>query len=286
MRFITYQSDGGVGVAVKTDEDSYRGLLESQAGFPGDLKSLLAQGEMALLDAGQRLLDNPPLDMRQSQILPPIPNPDKIICVGLNYADHTAESPYDQPDYPTIFPRYASTLVGHDAAIVRPRVSEQLDYEGELVAVIGTGGRNISRAQALEHVAGYALFNDASVRDYQFKSPQWTMGKNFDSTGAFGPELVTTDELPPGCRGLRLTTRLNGDIVQDAPIDDLLFDVATLIDIVSEVMTLTPGDLLVTGTPAGVGFARKPPLWMRPGDSCEIEVRGIGLLRNPVIGEE
>jgi len=217
--------------------------------------------------------------------LPPIPNPEKIICVGLNYLDHTSESGFVQPDYPTLFTRVNSSLVGDGAPIVRPTVSDQLDYEGELVAVIGRGGRHIKKADALDHVAGYSIFNDASIRDYQFKTPQWTVGKNFDGTGAFGPVFVTADELPDGCKGLKLETRLNGMTVQSAPIASMVFDVASQIEIISAAITLAPGDLLVTGTPSGVGLARKPPLWMKPGDICEVEIEGIGVLRNPILDE-
>jgi acylpyruvate hydrolase len=161
-------------------------------------------------------------------------------------------------------------------------VSTQLDYEGEMVAVIGKGGRHISEARALDHVAGYSIFNDASIRDFQTKAPQWTVGKNFDGTGAFGPIFVTADELPPGGKGLRIQTRLNGQIVQNASTDDMIFDVVSLISIISEAITLEPGDILVTGTPSGVGFARKPPLFMKHGDICEVELEGIGILSNVV----
>jgi acylpyruvate hydrolase len=231
------------------------------------------------------LLSGDAIGMSSVHRLPPIPNPEKIICVGLNYLDHTNESGFVQPDYPTLFTRVNSSLVGDGAPIIRPNVSEQLDYEGELVAVIGRGGRHIKRADALDHVAGYSIFNDASIRDYQFKTPQWTVGKNFDGTGAFGPVFVTADELPDGCKGLILETRLNGMTVQSAPIASMVFDVASQIEIISAAITLAPGDLLVTGTPSGVGLARKPPLWMKPGDICEVEIEGIGVLRNPILDE-
>jgi 2-keto-4-pentenoate hydratase/2-oxohepta-3-ene-1,7-dioic acid hydratase in catechol pathway len=231
------------------------------------------------------LLSGDAIDMSSVLHLPPIPNPEKIICAGLNYLDHTSESGFVQPDYPTLFTRVNSSLVGDGAPIIRPNVSEQLDYEGELVAVIGRGGRHIKKADALDHVAGYSIFNDASIRDYQFKTPQWTVGKNFDGTGAFGPVFVTADELPGGCKGLKLETRLNGMTVQSASIASMVFDVASQIEIISAAITLAPGDLLVTGTPAGVGLARKPPLWMKPGDICEVEIEGIGVLRNPILDE-
>ena len=242
-------------------------------------------GGNRLSDAAAVLARAKPVDLDRVTLLPVLSNPGKIICVGLNYADHSAESGFKQPDYPTLFGRFNSSLIAHGAPIVRPKLSEQLDYEGELVAVIGKGGKYITKAQALDHVAGYSIFNDASIRDYQFKSPQWTMGKNFDDTGAFGPALVTADELPPGCLGLKLVTRLNGRVVQSAMIDDMVFDVATQIALVSEAITLSPGDIFVTGTPSGVGLARKPPLWMKHGDICEVEIDQLGILRNPVVDQ-
>src|SRR5687768_7075629 len=177
MRFISFRSGSEDGLAVRVGEGAYRGVTRGSSAFPGDLKQLLTEGEAALSRAEVRLRDCPLIDLQSVQLQPPLPAPDKIMCVGLNYADHSAESGFQQPAYPTIFARYASSLVAHGAPIVRPKVSEQLDYEGELVAVIGKGGRHIDRAQALDHVAGYSLFNDASIRDYQFKSPQWIMGK-------------------------------------------------------------------------------------------------------------
>lgn len=168
---------------------------------------------------------------------------------------------------------------------MRPKISIQLDFEGELALVIGRGGRHIGKDKALQHVAGYSIFNDVSIRDYQTKSPQWTVGKNFDGTGAFGPALVSADTLPPGCAGLSLTTRLNGEVMQSANTRDMIFDVASLIATISEAMTLVPGDVIVSGTPAGIGWARKPPVFMQAGDICEVEIEGIGLLRNPVVNE-
>jgi acylpyruvate hydrolase len=209
----------------------------------------------------------------------------KIICIGLNYSAHADEGGFQPPDYPAVFTRFNSSLIGHRAPLVRPRVSDKFDYEGELVVVIGRGGRAISKDAALSHVIGYSIFNDASVRDYQMKSTQWTIGKNFDGTGAFGPHLVTADELPAGATGLRLQTRLNGKVVQDASTAELIFDVKTLISILSEAFTLESGDIIVSGTPSGVGFARKPPLWMKAGDVCEVEIEGVGALVNPVADE-
>lgn len=282
MRFITYLAAEGEGIAIATSA-GYRGAPVRSLG--ADLKRLLARGGDALSEAAERLSKSEVVDVEEVQLLPPIPAPDKIICIGLNYADHSKESGFEPPTYPTVFARYATSLVSHGSAIVRPNCSNQLDYEGELAVIIGRGGRHISEADALDHVGGYAIFNDGSIRDYQFKSPQWTMGKTFDRTGGFGPELVTPDELPPGCKGLRLETRLNGEVVQSASTDELIFDVARLISILSEAITLSPGDVIVSGTPAGVGLARKPPLWMKPGDICEVAVERVGRLINPIAQE-
>ncbi len=264
MRFMAFRGARGRGLAAEGHGDA-RGLAEGDAGFPGHLDALVAAGPDALRAAYDRLRGGEAVDPDAVEVLPPFARPGKIICVGLNYSDHSAESGFKQPDYPTLFGRFNTSMIGHGAPMIRPRVSEQLDYEGELVAVVGQGGRHIAKAAALGHVAGYTICNEGSVRDYQFKAPQWTMGKNFDGTGAFGPVFVTADELPPGCKGLRLQTRLNGQVVQDASTDDMVFDVETLVSVISEAITLEPGDLIVTGTPSGVGLARKPQLWMKPG---------------------
>ncbi|TIX73416.1 MAG: fumarylacetoacetate hydrolase family protein, partial [Mesorhizobium sp.] len=235
-----------------------------------------------LSKAEAMLADAPTISLEAVEMLPPIANPEKIVCVGLNYRDHSTESGFKQPDFPTIFGRFNSSLIAHGDPMVRPEVSDQLDYEGELVAIIGKTARDVAESDSLDHVIGYSIFNDGSIRDYQFKAPQWTPGKNFDDTGAFGPWFVTAEELPAGCEGLRLTTRLNGQIVQDASISDMVFSVAKLVSILSSFMTLVPGDVIVTGTPSGVGAARKPPLFMRDGDVCEVEIEGIGKLVNPI----
>lgn len=278
MRYVSFVSGQQAGLAVRDGTELFDlGAI--------DLGKVLADGPQALAALAQAPRGKR-LDQAGLRFRPPIARPPKVVCVGLNYVDHAAESPYkDVPSYPAIFPRFASSLIGHGEAIVRPTVSTQLDFEGELVAVIGRGGRHISRAAALDHVAGYSIFNDGSLRDYQFKSPQWTVGKNFDDTGAFGPEFVTADELPSGGKGLKIETRLNGQVVQSANTNDLVFPLADLIYYLSEAITLEPGDLIVTGTPAGVGFARKPPLFMKDGDICEVEIEGLGLLRNPVRDE-
>jgi len=285
MRFAAFTLNGSVGLAARNTDGALFGLTEAQPNYPSGLDRLIEQGTEALASAHARLLAGARIDLERARLLPPLPRPGKIICVGLNYRDHSAESGFKQPDYPTLFARFPSSLIGDGAPMVRPRLSEQLDYEGELVAVIGRGGRHIEKSKALDHVVGYSIFNDGSVRDYQMKTPQWTTGKNFDGTGPFGPCLVTADELPPGCKGLGLRTRLNGKIVQSAAIDDMVFDVATLVSVISEAMTLEAGDVIVTGTPSGVGLGRKPPLWMKPGDRIEVEIDQIGVLSNPIVEE-
>ncbi len=285
MRFISFQLGSERGVGIQQQNGTLTGLTVSDPGYPGHLDDLVAAGMPALGKAGSVLSKGRELATQALTFLPPLGQPRKIICVGLNYREHSKESGFKQPDYPALFARFASSLIGHQANMVAPDFSDTLDFEGELVAVIGTGGRFIPESTALDHVVGYSIFNDGSVREYQFKSPQWTMGKNFDDTGAFGPAFVTADELPLGARGLKLETRLNGQVVQSASTDDLVFDVATLVSMISEGITLEPGDLIVTGTPSGVGHSRTPKLYMRPGDICEVEIERVGVLRNTVVAQ-
>jgi acylpyruvate hydrolase len=286
MRFVTFKSNGVRGTGVVDAAGAMRGLLAGDKKFPGSLDQLVAGGVQALGAAGKDLATGTLFDPQQVELLPPLMASAKIICIGLNYSAHADEGGFQPPDYPAVFTRFNSSLIGHRAPLVRPKVSDKFDYEGELVVVIGRGGRAISKDAALSHVIGYSIFNDASVRDYQMKSTQWTIGKNFDGTGAFGPHLVTADELPSGASGLRLQTRLNGKVVQDASTAELIFDVKTLISLMSEAFTLEAGDIIVSGTPSGVGFARKPPLWMKAGDVCEVEIEGVGTLVNPVADED
>ena len=278
MRFVAYLRNGVAALAaLKGDR-----LFGLESAGPTDLTALLAGGDAALKQASDALLAGVELDAGTIEYLPPFPFPEKIICVGLNYRDHAAESGFKAPDYPALFGRFPSSLIGHKAQMIRPKVSELLDYEGELVAVIGKPGRNIPQERALEHVAGYSVFNDGSIRDYQFKSAQWMIGKNFDATGAFGPSFVTSDELSAGAKGLRLQTRLNGTVMQEANTTDMIFDVETLVSLLSDVCELKPGDVIVAGTPSGVGAARDPKIFMKPGDVCEVEIEGIGLLSNTI----
>jgi 2-keto-4-pentenoate hydratase/2-oxohepta-3-ene-1,7-dioic acid hydratase in catechol pathway len=255
-------------------------------GMPSTLDELLRQGDSGLRDArdaSARAKSRRPL--AGLRLLPPVQNPAKAFAIGLNYVDHATESKFEPPKHPVIFQRYRSSWVAHGESLVRPKVSTQFDYEAEFVAVIGKAGRYIARDKALEHVAGYSLFNDGSIRDYQFRSGQWLWGKNFDRSGSFGPELVTADELPPGAAGLRLQCRLNGEVMQNANTSDMIFDVAALIAACSEGMALEPGDIIITGTPSGVGLARKPQVWIQAGDLCEVELEGIGVLSNRVVDD-
>lgn len=260
--------------------------LPIEAGANPGLFELLGEGEAALREAASAIQRRGiPMEETTIRYLPLVSPNAKVICIGLNYVDHTEESNFKQPDYPTIFSRFPSSMIGHLESIMLPRCSSHLDFEGEMAVYIGKGGRHIPRARALDHVAGYSVCNDASIRDYQFRTPQWTIGKNFDGTGPLGPTFVSADELPAGGAGLSIASRLNGEVVQAANTRDMVFDVATLIALISEVMTLAPGDVIVSGTPAGVGFARKPPLWMKHGDWVEVEIEGVGLLRNPIQNE-
>jgi len=277
MRFVQFKKGAQTWLGL-VEGERVRALgpasLDDLIGGGTDLKSFAHEAD------AQGYVDVAGLDF-----LPPLTRPRKIVCVGLNYADHTKESKYEQPAYPTLFLRVNTSLVAHNQAIVRPRISDSLDYEGEVAVVLKSGGRHIRKSEALSHVADYSLFNDGSVREYQFKSPQWTVGKNFDSTGAFGPVLLTPDELPWGARGLRLETRLNGAVVQSASTDEMIFDVESLISTVSEAITLEAGDVIVTGTPSGIGWAREPKLLMKPGDVCEVALEGFMTLRNPIADE-
>jgi acylpyruvate hydrolase len=280
MRMVHFEKGGVPGIAAD-DGSGWHGLMQRESGFPGTLPELIAHGA-DLLRAGRELLPMHAVDLNAVRILPPVPKPPKILCVGLNYDDHLEESGLKKPVYPEIFARFATSLLAHGEPIRLPRESLTLDYEAELAVVIGRGGRRITRDRALDHVAGYSLFNDATIRDFQLRTPQWTMGKNFDGTGAFGPWLVTPDALPPGAHGLRIQGRLNGRAMQDASTGRLIFSVPALIEMISVAISLEPGDVIITGTPGGVGAARKPPVFMQPGDVFEVEIERMGVLSNPV----
>ncbi|WP_239806663.1 fumarylacetoacetate hydrolase family protein [Croceicoccus hydrothermalis] len=279
MRLARVSKDGKTGLAAKIDGET---KVVWDAGLT-DLDAQIASGKLAA--AGAAAAAGETVDEASLTFLPPVAKPPKIICMGLNYRDHAEEAGLGIPDFPVLFGRFASSLIGHGAPIILPKVSEQLDWEAELVVVLSKGGKNIAESGALDHVAGYSVFNDASIRDYQLRTPQWTAGKNFDDTGAFGPWLVTPDEVPAGAAGLKIECRVNGEVMQSSNTGNLIFTVANTIHLLSTFMTLEAGDVIVMGTPGGVGVARDPQVWMKAGDVCEVEIEGIGLLKNTVVAE-
>lgn len=280
MRLAKVTRNGAVGLAVDTGA-GVKAHFGDAALY--DLDALIASGGSALKDAGAKVSsEGEEVKVEDLTFLPPLVKAPKILCLGLNYKDHAAEGGFDVPEFPTVFGRFNSSLIGHGAPIIKPACSDQLDYEAEMVAVVGKGGKDISKDDALSHIVAYSVFNDGSIRDYQLKTPQWTVGKNFDDTGAFGPWLVTADELPAGGAGLKIEARLNGQVVQSANTSDMVFDVIDTVALLSTCFTLEPGDVLVMGTPSGIGLARNPPLFMKDGDVCEVEIEKIGLLVNPI----
>ena len=283
MKFLAFDRDGARGLAVDHDTGRWRGLTERDAGWPGDLDDLVRSGGLA--DAAEALSGGQKIDLDTVALALPFRRADKVLCVGLNYRDHAEESNMALPDHPTVFVRFNSNLIPGDAPMIRPAASEALDYEAELAVVIGKDGRGISRENALDHVAGYTAFNDGSIRDFQLRVNQWTVGKNFDGTGVLGPVFVPADDLPPGGSGLAISTRLNGEVMQSSNTRELIFDVAELVHRLSIGMTLKAGDIIATGTPSGVGAARDPKVFMKPGDICEVEIEGIGTLRNEIRAE-
>lgn len=284
LRFVSYRAaDGASRFGIVDNADVYELTGLSPAQSLADFLSVPEPAARAAIDAA--MAAGPAQALSATQFLPVVERPGKMICLGLNYADHAREGGFAVPEYPALFLRVTSSLLGNGEPVLRPTASEALDYEAEMAVVIGRRGRHVRVADALEHVAGYTVFNDVSVRDYQRRTAQWTPGKNFDATGPLGPMLVTPDELPPGGKGLHIECRLNGQVMQSASTADMIFDVPTTISLLSEIMTLEPGDVIATGTPPGVGHARKPVVWMRDGDVVEVEIEGIGTLRNPVRDE-
>ena len=279
MRLARVSKNGKIGLASQSDGAVTVLWDESLA----DLDAQIANGTLAA--AGAKAAAGESIDEASLTFLAPVANPSKIVCLGLNYRDHAEESGMGIPEFPVLFARFASSLIGHGAPIILPKVSKQLDWEAELVVILSKGGKNIAESDALDHVAGYSVFNDASIRDYQLRTPQWTAGKNFDDTGAFGPWLVTPEDLPEGAAGLKIECRLNGKVMQSSNTGNLIFTVANTIHLLSTFMTLETGDVLVMGTPGGVGVARDPQVWMKAGDVCEVEIEGVGLLSNPIVAE-
>jgi len=272
-----------LGVLLPSDSSRYIDLCVTESSIPVSLLELITIDPNFALVAKAMQSSNPVTgQMADITFRTLIERPGKIVCMGLNYADHAKEGGNARPDYPSFFMRGPNSLTAHEALIIRPTVSDKLDYEAELAFIVGKKARNLTKENALDCVAGYSIFNDGSIRDYQRKTTQWTIGKNFDQTGAFGPWLVTPDELPTGAHGLQIQSRLNGNLMQNANTKDFLWGVAETIQLITECMTLEPGDVVITGTPAGVGYARTPPVFMKPGDVCEIEIEGIGVLQNSI----
>ncbi len=266
----------------------YCDLHSTDPSFPASVRELLERGPKVVRMA-ESLIKEPAARFYEAadvKLLPPVPDPPKIVCLGLNYADHAKESGASLPKDPILFSKYNTALVGQDDNIVLPAVSQEVDYEAELVIVVGRKGRNVPVAIADEFVAGYTIGNDVSARDWQLKKDgkQWMVGKTFDTFAPMGPHLVTADEVPdPHALGIRL--RLNGTTMQDSSTSQLIFKVAPILAHLSKIFTLQPGDLIFTGTPPGVGFARKPPVFLKAGDVVEVEIESLGVLRNRVIAE-
>ncbi|MES2401993.1 MAG: fumarylacetoacetate hydrolase family protein [Pseudomonadota bacterium] len=282
MKLVSYLNNGRVSFGAVVD-GGIVDIVNASGGLYTRIRSILEPDQLAAVGAlikGRK----PTISLEEATLLPVIPDPGKIWCCGLNYHEHVQETQREVTEQPTFFLRVADSQVAHGQPIVRPGVSTQLDYEGEIAVVIGRGGRHISEADAGMHVAGYACYNDATVRDWQRHTSQWGPGKNFWRTGGFGPWLVTSDEIPFGTV-MSLTTRLNGQVMQHATTDMLIHGIARQIAYVSTVVPLAPGDVIVTGTPGGVGARRQPPVWMAPGDVVEIEVAHVGILRNVVADE-
>jgi 2-keto-4-pentenoate hydratase/2-oxohepta-3-ene-1,7-dioic acid hydratase in catechol pathway len=281
MKLATFKANGTTTWGVIDGDEAIDLGTALRDRYP-DLKSAIAVS--ALHEAAEQAGDAKRYPLSEIEWLPVIPNPDKILCVGLNYETHRKETGRAEVENPTIFARFANSQTGHLANIIRPRVSHELDFEGELAIIIGKAGRYISKEDAWSHIAGYACYNDGSVRDFQRHTHQFTPGKNFPDTGAFGPWMMTPDEL--GELGpLRIQTRVNGQVVQDATFEQMIFDIPRIIEYCSSFTGLEPGDVIATGTPGGVGAKRTPPLWLKPGDTVEVEIDRLGILRNGIADE-
>jgi 2-keto-4-pentenoate hydratase/2-oxohepta-3-ene-1,7-dioic acid hydratase in catechol pathway len=283
MRFLVGQVNEGTAVFLLSGNSAIN-LTEQDPSIGSDLMGIIGAG-MTLSDLESRVVGakSVPLDTIKPAL--PVVSPGMIMCLGLNYVDHIKEGGYDIPEYPVFFMRGPKSLMPAGAPMIRPVCSEQLDYEAELMVIIGKGGKHISESDALNHVFGYTIFNDGSVREYQRKTHQWTAGKNFDSTGAVGPIVVTPDELPVGGEGLKIEARVGDEILQSASTSDMLWSVARTIVAISEFATLSEGDLVAMGTPPGVGHAKNPPRWLTNGETVEVEIEGIGICSNPIVDE-
>lgn len=290
MKIVGFEADGGSRLGI-VEGDQVIDLQAADAKVPSNLAAVLTANNGDLTSLGDVTKRAPASARRPLKGLKfglPVARPGKIICMGLNYLDHVKEGPNrdNVPKFPSIFMRGLTSMVPHEQPIIRPKASEQLDYEAEMMLIVGKRAKHLTLANATSCVAGYSCGNEGSVREFQRKSTQWDMGKNFDRTGGFGPWMVTADELPDAGKGLKIQSRLNGTVMQSDNTDNMMFPVAEMLVYITQGMTLEPGDIIFTGTPSGVGHARKPnPIWMKQGDVCEIEIEGIGTLRNPIQDE-
>ncbi|MDE2430545.1 MAG: fumarylacetoacetate hydrolase family protein [Burkholderiales bacterium] len=280
MKFISFEHQGQSSYGLWNDGENWLQAPESFLAQYPDLKSVISAGQLDALEEAARS-QGQVVHAEKARLLPVIPNPGKIFCVGLNYKNHVAEMKRSDSEYPAIFTRFPDSLNAHGAPLPKPKTSNCFDFEGELAVIIGKQGRNISQSDALEHVAGYACFNDGSARDWQRHTHQWTPGKNFPGSGPLGP-FMATQSVVPDINQLTLETRLNGKVMQHASVSDLIFSLPTLIEYISGFTNLLPGDVIATGTPGGVGDKREPPLYMQPGDVVEVEITSLGTLRNTV----
>jgi acylpyruvate hydrolase len=290
MKIVAFEGQGGPRLGIVEGQEVVD-LSAADASVPTDLGAWLARrdGEVKpLADIAKRAAASARRPLAGLTYALPVGRPGKVICLGLNYLDHVKEGPNRDniPKFPTIFMRSRTSLVPHGQPIMRPQVTETLDYEAELVLVVGRRAKHLTAANALSCIAGYCCGNEGSVREFQRKTTQWDMGKNFDRTGGFGPWLVSADELPPGAKGLKIESRLNGKVMQSDNTDNMMFPIVELLVYVTQGMTLEPGDIIFTGTPSGVGQARQPPVFMKNGDICEVAIEGVGVLRNPIVDEK
>lgn len=286
MKFLVGRADGAATVSVYVvNADNAVNLTALDASIGADLMNLIEQGD-AVNRVNALIADAPSVPVNSITPALPVARPGKTICLGLNYTDHIKEGGYDVPEYPALFMRGPNSLMAAGEPMIRPSCSEQLDYEVELMVIVGKAGKHIDEKNAFDHVFAYSVFNDGSVRNYQRKTHQWTPGKNFDATGPIGPYSVTPDELPEGAAGLKIETRVGDEILQSANTSEMLWPVARTIATISEFATLQPGDYIAMGTPPGVGHARTPQRWLRPGETVEVEIEGIGICASPIVAEE